>query len=74
MPATGADLAVGQIVEVQGDFATGIATAVNYRSEIKGPVTSATVTDPQPVWGPSWCSARRSGSTRRRSTTARPSS
>lgn len=47
MPATQADLAVGQVVEVQGDFATGIATAVNYRSEIKGPVTSATVTDPQ---------------------------
>ena len=26
MPATQADLAVGQVVEVQGDFATGIAT------------------------------------------------
>lgn len=46
MPATQADLSIGQVVEVQGDFATGVATSVTYRSEIKGPVTSATVTDP----------------------------
>lgn len=46
VPATQADFAIGQVVEVQGDFATGVATSVTYRSEIKGPVTSSTVTDP----------------------------
>jgi hypothetical protein len=41
------DLSVGQVVEVQGDFSTGVAAALTYRSEIKGPVTSATVSDPE---------------------------
>ncbi|MEL6714616.1 MAG: DUF5666 domain-containing protein [Planctomycetota bacterium] len=43
--ATQSDLRIGQVVEVQGDFSTGVATTVAYRSEIKGPVTSATVTN-----------------------------
>lgn len=43
--ATQDDFRVGQLIELQGDFDSLVATSVSYRSEIKGPVTSATVTD-----------------------------
>lgn len=41
--ATQDDLRIGQVVEVEGDFETGIASSVTYRSEVKGPVTSVLV-------------------------------
>ncbi|QDV09607.1 hypothetical protein Poly30_51650 [Planctomycetes bacterium Poly30] len=37
---------VGQVIELSGDFGSRVASSVTYRSEIKGPVTSVTVTDP----------------------------
>ncbi len=40
------DFRVGMVIELQGNFTTEVATSVSYRSEIKGPVTSVTVTDP----------------------------
>lgn len=46
LTVTESDLAIGQLVEVAGNFSTGVAASVTYRSEIKGPVTSVTATDP----------------------------
>lgn len=45
-PATQADLAVGQLIEVQGDFEQRVATTITYRSEIKGPLTAVALGDP----------------------------
>lgn len=44
-PATQDDLAVGQLIEVQGDFEQRIATTISYRSEVKGPLQSVVITD-----------------------------
>ena len=44
--ATQSDLSVGQMIQLDGDFDSLVATSVSYRSEVKGPATSVTVTDP----------------------------
>lgn len=46
LPATQDDLAVGQLIEVAGDFEQRVATTISYRSEVKGPVTSVVISDP----------------------------
>ena len=45
-PATQADMKVGQMIELRGDFDSQVADSVEYRSEIKGPVTAVTAIDP----------------------------
>lgn len=45
VPASQSDLRVGQVIELAGNFDSRVASTVSYRSEIKGPVTSATVND-----------------------------
>jgi hypothetical protein len=45
MPASEGELRVGQVIELEGDFDTNVATSISYRSEIKGPVTSVIATD-----------------------------
>ena len=45
-PATQAELSVGQMIEVQGDFEQRVATTITYRSEIKGPLTTVVPGDP----------------------------
>jgi hypothetical protein len=44
-PATQADMKVGQVIELRGDFDSRVANSIEYRSEIKGPVTAVTITD-----------------------------
>ncbi len=38
-------LRVGMMIELRGDFTTGVATSITYRAEVKGPATSVSVTD-----------------------------
>ncbi len=45
--ASQSDLSVGQVIELEGNFGSRVASSVSYRSEIKGPVTSITLNDPE---------------------------
>lgn len=38
-------LRVGMMIELQGDFTTEVASSITYRSEVKGPATSVSITD-----------------------------
>jgi hypothetical protein len=40
------DFRVGMVIELEGNFSTEVASSVSYRSEVKGPATSVSVTDP----------------------------
>jgi hypothetical protein len=45
IPGIEADLSIGQVVQVVGNFDNGEAESIDYRSDIKGPIESITIID-----------------------------